>query len=564
MIKETYQRWLDYPQMDPVLKKELAEMNEQQIEDAFYTNLAFGTAGMRGLLGAGTNRMNIYTVGKANVGYGQYLCSLTPHPSVAIAYDNRFYSPEFARHSAEVLASMGIKCYLFTSLRPTPELSFAVRELKCTGGIVVTASHNPKEYNGYKVYDETGCQLTPEKIDLVIKNVEAVKDELAINPVLTEEQQKLIVPIDKEIDIPYLQQVLTVQLNPQLEKDNFSLVFTPQHGTANNSVKALFDTIGYHYIPVTEQCTPDPAFSNTVVPNPEDPRAYELAIRYAQKNNADIVLSTDPDADRVGVVVRDKTGHYTLMSGNQTGSVLLEYVFSQLTEKGKMPKNPVMFNTVVTSDLGEKIADHYGVATEKTLTGFKYIGAKIFGYEKTHQRNFVFGYEESYGYLLKPFVRDKDANQSCVIIAEAANFYKQQGKTLLDVLNELYAKYGTYQETQQSMSLPGEDGSAKLKQLLADLRAHVPSQLAGHMIVKYEDYGTRKQYQSGNVSDLTGFDISDVLKYYMDDGSWIAIRPSGTEPKCKFYYCIAGRDKNDAAMKTEEYYRAIADLTGNK
>lgn len=561
MVNEAYQRWLNYPDMDPTLKKELQEMNAEQINDAFYTNLAFGTAGMRGLIGAGTNRMNIYTVRKANVGYGQYLLTLSEHPSVAIAYDNRYYSPEFAQESANVLASMGIMCYLFTSLRPTPELSYAVRYLQCTGGIVVTASHNPKEYNGYKVYDETGCQLTPEKIAKVIANVDKISDELAINPQLSEAQKELIKPIDQQIDIPYIREVLTVQLNPQLDKDNFSIVFTPQHGTANHSVRTLFELIGFHCIPVVEQCVPDPAFSQTVVPNPEDPRAYELAISYAQKNNADIVLSTDPDADRVGVVVKDRFGHYTLMSGNQTGSVLLEYVFSQLTAKGKMPENPVMFNTVVTSDLGEKIAAHYGVATEKTLTGFKYIGAKIHGYEASHQRNFVFGYEESYGYLLKPFVRDKDANQSCVIIAEAAAYYKQQNKTLLDVLDELYQTYGYYRETQQSISLPGEDGSEKLKKLLQKLRAHVPSQLAGHVIVKYEDYGTQKQYIGSAESDLKGFDVSDVLKYYMDDESWIAIRPSGTEPKCKFYYCIKGRSDADAKMKTEEYYRAIKDLT---
>jgi len=562
MENEVYERWLNHPDMDPVLKKELQSMTPQQINDAFYTNLAFGTAGMRGLLGAGTNRMNIYTVRKANYGFGQYLCQLAEHPSVAIAYDNRFYSPQFAMESARVLAGFGIKCYLFTSLRPTPELSYAVRYLKCTGGIVVTASHNPKEYNGYKVYDETGCQLTPEKIAKVIANVQAVKDELALQPRLTPEQEKLIVPIDRQVDIPYLKEVLTVQLNPQLTKDDFTIVFTPQHGTANCSVRALFDTIGYHYIPVAEQCVPDPAFSKTVVPNPEDPRAYELAITYARKNNADIVLSTDPDADRVGVVVREANGHYSLMSGNQTGSVLLEYVFSQLQAKGKMPDNPVMFNTVVTSDLGERIAEHYGVATEKTLTGFKYIGAKIHGYETSHARNFVFGYEESYGYLLKPFVRDKDANQSCVIIAEAANYYKQHGKTLMDVLHDLYAAYGTYSETQQSIALAGADGSAKLAKLLADLRAHVPSQLAGHVIVKYEDYGTRQRVVGGKASPLEGFDVSDVLKYYMDDGSWIAIRPSGTEPKCKFYYCIKGRSADDAQMKTEEYYRAVKDLIG--
>ncbi|MBR0229816.1 MAG: phospho-sugar mutase [Erysipelotrichaceae bacterium] len=561
MIEEKYRQWLEEPSMDPELKAELETMTEEQKHDAFYTDAEFGTAGMRGLLGAGTNRLNVYTIRKATVGLARYLLATTEgQPSVAISYDNRFNSTLFAEESAKVLASYGIKSYIFESLRSTPELSYAVRYLNCTSGIMITASHNPKEYNGYKVYDSTGCQMVPDMVAGVIDEIKKVEETFVLSPELNEEQKQLIHTIGKDVDDPYIADVLKIQLNPDLDKNNFRLVFTPQHGTAYETVKELYRQIGYDCVYVKEQCTPDPAFSNTIIPNPEDPRAYELAIKYAEACKADIAISTDPDDDRLGVVVR-QDGKYVLMTGNQTGAVLLEYVYSQLKEKGLMPARPVMFNTVVTGDLGEKVADSYGVETEKTLTGFKYIGDKIHKYELSHEKNFVFGYEESYGYLVSPIVRDKDANQSSVLIAECANFYKKQGKTLLDVLHELYARFGTYDESQQSISLPGEEGKAQIKKMLNAIRENRPAAIAGCPVVKFEDFLLRKQYVEGEERELNGFDLSDVLKLTLADESWIAIRPSGTEPKCKIYYCIKGRDANDVAVKKEQYYAAMKKLT---
>ena len=560
MIQEKYEQWLNHPAMDADLKEELANMTPEQKHDAFYTDAEFGTAGMRGLLGAGTNRLNVYTIRKATTGFAKYLNKIAEHPTVAISYDNRFKSTDFSVESAKVLAAYGIESYVFESLRSTPELSYAVRYLNCTGGIMVTASHNPKEYNGYKVYDSTGCQMIPEMVQGVIDEIKALGDELIDSPVLTKEQEALIHRIGADVDEPYIREVMGIALNPDLDKSDFKVVYTPQHGTSIMSLRPLFERMGYDVTYVEEQCTFDPAFGATKIPNPEDPRAYELAIEYGEKVGADIAISTDPDGDRLGVVV-NQNGKWILMTGNQTGAVLLEYVYSQMKEKGLMPAHPVMFNTVVTSDLGEAVARNYGVETEKTLTGFKYIGSKIHRYEQTGEKDFVFGYEESYGYLVKPFVRDKDANQSTVLICEAANFYKKQGKTLVDVLDELYDKYGTYDESQQSISLPGEEGKLKIQAMLKNLRENVPADVAGCKVVRWEDFKTAKRYENGKEEDIVGFDRSDVLKYFLADGSWIAVRPSGTEPKCKIYYCIKGANKADVAEKRKNYYAAMAELT---
>ena len=560
MIQEKYEQWLNHPAMDADLKEELLNMTPEQKHDAFYTDAEFGTAGMRGLLGAGTNRLNVYTIRKATTGFAKYLNSIAEHPTVAISYDNRFKSTDFAVESAKVLAAYGIESFVFESLRSTPELSYAVRYLKCTGGIMVTASHNTKEYNGYKVYDSTGCQMIPEMVQGVIDEIKALGDELIDSPKLTAEQEALIHKIGADVDEPYIKEVMGIALNPDLDKSDFKVVYTPQHGTSIMSLRPLFERMGYNVTYVEEQCTFDPAFGATKIPNPEDPRAYELAIEYGEKVGADIAISTDPDGDRLGVVV-NQNGKWILMTGNQTGAVLLEYVYSQMKEKGLMPAHPVMFNTVVTSDLGEAVAKNYGVETEKTLTGFKYIGSKIHGYEQTGEKDFVFGYEESYGYLVQPFVRDKDANQSTVLICEAANFYKKQGKTLVDVLDELYEKYGTYDESQQSISLPGEEGKLKIQAMLKNLRENVPTDVADCKVIRWEDFKTAKRYENGKEEDIVGFDRSDVLKYFLADGSWIAVRPSGTEPKCKIYYCIKGADKADVAEKRKNYYAAMAELT---
>jgi phosphoglucomutase len=559
-IEEKYQQWLNDPRMEADLKADLEQMTEAEKQDAFYMDAEFGTGGMRCLLGAGTNRLNVYTVRKVTTGFARWLNRHYPHPTVAISYDNRLHSADFARESAKVLAANGIKSYVFESLRPTPELSYAVRYLHCSGGIMITASHNTKEYNGYKVYDETGCQMVPDLVQGVIDEIQALGGELVESPALSEEQKSLIEIIGESVDAPYLGEVEKIQLNPDLDKSGFRLVFTSQQGTSYKCVVPLFEELNYDAVYVKEQLVPDTEFSATVTPNPEDPRAYELAIRYAEANDADILISTDPDGDRIGVAVK-KDGKYVLMTGNQTGAVLQEYVYSQMTEKGLMPEHPVMFNTVVTGDLGEKVAAHYGVECEKTLTGFKYIGSKIHHYEQTHEKEFVFGYEESYGYLIKPFVRDKDATQSTIMIAECANYYKQQGLTMLDVLEQLYQQYGTYEESQMAMAAQGKEGKEKIARMMDDLRQNVPAQIAGHAVVRFQDFREKAQYIDGKRLPLEGFDVSNVLKFFLDDESWIAIRPSGTEPKCKFYYCVKGTDHQDCAEKTRQYHEAIAALT---
>ncbi len=543
--------WKNFKALDPTLKVLLEKASESELQDAFYTDLEFGTAGMRGLLGAGTNRLNIYTIRKANLAFARYLLQYpnAKERGVAIAYDNRHMSKEFAMESATVLAKNGIKAYVFSSLRPTPELSYAVRLLNCEGGIVVTASHNPKEYNGYKVYDENGCQLVPELIDQVIKESKAIEDELSIDVSLSDEQKKLIHIIDKEVDEPYLKAVLGCQLRPDQDKSKVKLIFTPQHGTANILVRESLTKAGYHFVPLLSQCDPDPDFSNTKSPNPEEKIAYEGAIELAKLEKADAVLSTDPDADRLGVAVLHNN-EYVLLTGNQTGSILIDYLFMTRRELSKMPEYPVMFNTIVTSDLGEKIATHYGVETEKTLTGFKFIGDKIAKYEINQKKNFVFGYEESYGYLFEPFVRDKDAIQACLILAECITYHKNNGMTLVDVLNGLYAKFGTHLEDQVSLTLKGEEGAQRIKAILDHFRTEVIDDFAGIKVVVKEDYMTSLKISKDQVTVLD-FPKSDVIKYFLEDGSWIAIRPSGTEPKCKFYFCIVAPNQSAVQHKFE-------------
>lgn len=562
LTQERYEKWVNHPNLDARYKDVLENMNDEEKNDAFYTLIEFGTAGMRGLLGPGTNRINIHTIRKATQGYANYIIAAGKEAcekGIAIGYDNRHMSRELAFDCADLLAKNNIRSYVFESLRPTPELSFAVRHLGCFGGIMITASHNPKEYNGYKLYDDKGCQLIPSLAAQVIDQVNAIEDELAIDANCTEEQKKLITVIGKDVDEEYYKNVLSIQLNPDVNKD-IKIVFSPEHGTANIPVQEVYKRAGYTCIPVEEQCTPDPDFSNTPTPNPEQPGAYELALEYAKKNDADLILVCDPDADRMGVGVKHN-GEYVVLTGNQSGSVEIEYICSQLTKQNKMPENPVMFNTVVTSDLGEKVAADYGVTTEKTLTGFKFIGEKVAKYEVTHEKNYVFGYEESYGSLIKPFVRDKDAPQACLMLAEACAYYKQEGKDLVDVLDSLYDRHGTYEESQVALTLSGEAGANRIKEILANLRKDSPAEIGGTKVVKSEDYKECVIKEGDKVTELTGFTKSDVLKYYLEDGSWIAVRPSGTEPKCKFYYCIKGASKEDAHNKTVHFQQAMKELT---
>ena len=559
---ERYEKWLNKEGLDESLKASLKEMDEKDKEDAFYMNLEFGTAGMRGILGAGTNRMNIYTIRKANVGFAKYVLTLEngKERGVAIGYDNRHMSYKFAIESAKVLATYGIKSYVFESLRPTPELSFAVRYLKCAGGIMITASHNPKEYNGYKVYDDTGCQLIPEWGDQVVRFVNEVEDELSVNVISDEEAYPYITYIGQEVDEAYYKEVMNVEINPGMDKKDFKIVFSPQHGTSNIPVRTCLKRLGYNIIPALAQCAPDPDFSNTKSPNPEVAVSYELAIKKAKEVDADVVVICDPDGDRLGVVAKHD-GEYVLMSGNQSAAVYLEYILSQLKEKGALPSNAVMYNTIVTSDLGELVARSYGVDVEKTLTGFKFIGDKIRKYEVTGEKQFIFGYEESYGCVVKDFVRDKDAIQAVLIAAEAGNYYKQQGKDLIDVLNELYVKHGTFKETQIALSKAGVDGAKRIQEIMANLRSNVPQNIGDYKVVAIEDYqtSTRLADEQEIVIDLPK---SNVLKYYLEDGSWIAARPSGTEPKCKFYFSIKGNDQKDAANKTNVFHKAMMEMIG--
>ncbi len=552
---DKYNEWLGHPNLDKKLKEELTQLNESQIEDAFYTNIEFGTAGMRGILGVGTNRINLHTIRKANQGFAEFIIKNgleAMNRGVAIGYDNRHMSFEFAMDSAKMMAKNNIKSYVYDTLRSTPQLSFAVRYHNCFGGIMITASHNPKEYNGYKLYDEQGCQLVPSLANQVIEKVNEVKDELSLDTNLSPEQEKLITVLSKETDEAYYNEVLKIQLNPEQDKSFIEIVFSPEHGTANVPIQEIFHRTGYRYIPVIEQCNPDPNFSNTETPNPEEKGAYTMAIEYAKNNASDLILVCDPDADRMGVGVLHE-GEYVLLTGNQSGAILIEYIFSQLSFKGLMPENPVMFNTVVTGDLGEKIANKYGVETEKTLTGFKFIGEKIQKYTASNEKNYVFGYEESYGSLITTFVRDKDAPQACLMLAEAACYYKAQGKTLVDVLNDCYKEHGAYQETQFSISLAGKEGALRIKEIMNTLRSEGLDEIADVKVIKIEDYFNETSSINSKVEKLTGFVKADVLKYYLEDGSWIAVRPSGTEPKCKVYFCVCSENVDEATKKTEIY-----------
>ena len=540
-----YKNWLNNSNIDTDTKNELLaiEGNDKEIKERFYNEIEFGTAGMRGVLGAGLNRMNIYMVRRATQGYADYIKSKgidACQRGVVIAHDNRRMSVEFSHETAGVLAANGIKSYIFDSLRPTPELSFAVRELGAFGGVMITASHNPPEYNGYKLYDERGCQLVPSMIDELIKYVSAIEDPLSIKSLDLSEAKDFVTLLDNTIDEKYYNAVLSISLLKDINKD-IKVVYSPQHGTGNVPVREVLGRSGYNVIPVLEQCTADTEFSNTKNPNPEVKEAFELSIEYANKNDADIIITTDPDCDRLGVAVK-QGDEYILMTGNQTAAVILEYILVQRSKNNTMPKNPVVFNTVVTSDLGDRICEHFGVSIEKTLTGFKFIGDKIFTHETLKDKNFVFGYEESYGCLAADFVRDKDAVQASLMLCECAAYYKEKGITLYDALNAIYEKYGYYNDSVDSFTFKGLDGAEKIKSLVDDLRNNPPKDVMGISVVKVEDYTKEEMIK-------LGYPKSNVLRFVFEDTSWVAVRPSGTEPKCKFYFCISSENKETAIPK---------------
>ena len=549
MLKE---KWNKLAQSESWVHDALNQMDRETMHDAFYKSLEFGTAGMRGLLGVGPNRMNIYTVGKATLGFAKYLKETFSDRSdlkVAIAFDNRHQSREFAQVSADILSGFGIKSYVYKDPRPTPQLSFTVRDLDCVAGIMVTASHNPKEYNGYKVYDETGCQLVDHKINRVIELINEHEDETTVD--VTTSDESLIEYLGRDYDTVYEAKVKDIQLRPDEEK-TVSIVFSSQHGAALPVMSDIYDELKYDVTIVKEQASYDPDFINTKTPNPEDKASYDLAIEYAKRSNADLILSCDPDADRMGVVVHHE-GEYVYLSGNQGGSVLQEYLYSSMKELNLMPENPIMYNTIVTSDLGEKIAKAYGVEVKKTLTGFKYIGEQI---EANPQKDFVFGYEESYGYLIKEFVRDKDAIQACLMLAEAANYYKSKGKTLVDVLNSLHEKFGVHNEVTESVAFEGEEGLKKIQSILKDFRESDIESIAGVAVLEKQDFLTGKT-SKGETINLPS---SNVLKFLLEDGSWIAVRPSGTEPKCKFYYCVIAQSDAEASEKYQSFSKEIKEI----
>ncbi len=555
--KNNLKNWKRFSKLEGSLKKELIS-SEISLEDAFYKNLEFGTGGMRGELGPGTNRMNIYTVRKATVGLARYIEEHGEEAKirgVVIAYDSRHKSPEFAMEAARTLATHGIQTYVFEELTPTPELSFAVRHLHAFSGIVITASHNPPEYNGYKVYGEDGAQLTPEEADKVIQKVNEVENELEIFVQAGEEliEKGLIQMIGEKVDHFYLEQLLTISESPVISRDvNLSIVFSPLHGTGLKMVEQGLSALGYQNVHlVKEQSVPDPEFSTVISPNPEEKEAFALAIRDGKEKNADILIATDPDADRLGIAVKDRNGEYLLLTGNQTGAILMDYILSRKQAKGTMPTNGRVFKTIVTSELGRKVAEAYGATVEDVLTGFKFIGEKIKTYEKTGEYEFLFGYEESYGYLIGDFARDKDAIQAVLMAVEAAAYYKKQGKTLYDVLLVLYERFGFYQEGLESLTLKGKEGSEQIQSILKSFRENSLTELCGISVETSEDYKSSIRKSAGK-EEIISLPKSNVIKYFLQDGSWICLRPSGTEPKIKFYFSVVGNSLEDSQSKLNQ------------
>ncbi|WMX56636.1 phospho-sugar mutase [Peribacillus sp. R9-11] len=567
--KSVYTTWAGYQNLNGELRVLLEEMqqDEAKLEDAFYKNLEFGTGGMRGEIGAGTNRMNIYTVRKATAGLAQYISTFGEEAKgrgAVIAYDSRHKSPEFALEAAKTLATFGVKAYLFDELRPTPELSFAVRKLNAFAGIVITASHNPPEYNGYKVYGSDGAQLPPEAADQVISYVNAIESELDIQIKEAKDlkEQGLIEIIGEELDAAYNKELLTVPENPQLaEEIDVSLVFTPLHGTANKSVRRALQSLGYQNVHIVkEQELPDPDFSTVKSPNPEEPAAFELAIELGNKVEADLLIATDPDADRLGIAVKNKSGKYVVLTGNQTGALFLDYLLAQKKEKGTIPENGIVLKTIVTSEIGRTIAESYGLKTMDVLTGFKFIAEKINQYNKSGEHSFLFGYEESYGYLIKDFARDKDAIQAAVLAVEVCAYYKKQGLTLYEGLLNVFEKYGFYLEGLRSLTLKGIEGAKQIQGILDQFRQNPPTQIAGIQVVVEEDYQSSKKHSlTSNSEELIELPKSNVLKYFLKDGTWVCLRPSGTEPKIKFYFGVQGKTMAESEAKLSA---VIADFMG--
>ncbi|MBR7552558.1 phospho-sugar mutase [Allobacillus sp. GCM10007491] len=564
--KQIAESWLAFDQLDEELRTELEQIkhDDQAMQDAFYEPLKFGTGGIRGVLGAGINRMNIYTVRKAAKGLALYLerygSDFKKH-GVVVAYDSRYKSKEFAIETARVLGVHGIKTYVFTSLRPTPELSFAVRHLGTAAGVMITASHNPPEYNGYKVYNETGGQLPPEQADLMIEKVNGIENELTIEVMDQEalEEQGLLQWIDEDVDKAYLSELKSITLNADViskQADELNIVFTPLHGTAGKLVTQGLKQLGFNQVHlVEEQMIADPEFSTVESPNPEEHQAFEYAIGLGEKVDADILVATDPDADRLGVAAKNAAGNYQVLSGNQLGALMLDYILANTKE---IPSNGMMIKTIVTSELGRAVAEHYGIQSMDVLTGFKFISEKIEEFQQTSTHTFMFGYEESYGYLINDFSRDKDAVQSTMMACEMAAFYNEKGMTLFDALETLYEQHGYYIEDLHSVKMEGIDGAKEIARLMDRFREN-PVNTAGDLNAEIvEDYTTgRRTYLADGREEEIELPSANVLKVKMSDDCWYCLRPSGTEPKMKFYFGVKGETREEADRRLEQLKKAI-------
>ncbi|HHG7535735.1 TPA: phospho-sugar mutase [Streptococcus pneumoniae] len=556
--QENYQKWVDFVELPDYLRQDLENMDEKTKEDAFYTNLEFGTAGMRGLVGAGTNRINIYVVRQATEGLARLIESKGGNEKergVAIAYDSRHFSPEFAFESAAVLAKHGIKSYVFESLRPTPELSFAVRHLNCFAGIMVTASHNPAPFNGYKVYGEDGGQMPPHDADALTTYIRAIENPFAVEvaDVETEKASGLIEVISEAVDIEYLKEVKDININPALIEEfgkDMKIVYTPLHGTGEMLARRALAQAGFDSVQVVEaQATADPDFSTVTSPNPESQAAFALAEELGRQVGADVLVATDPDADRVGVEVLQKDGSYLNLSGNQIGAIMAKYILEAHKNAGTLPENAALCKSIVSTDLVTKIAESYGATMFNVLTGFKFIAEKIQEFEEKHNHTYMMGFEESFGYLIKPFVRDKDAIQAVLVVAELAAYYRSRGLTLADGIEEIYKEYGYYAEKTISVTLSGVDGAEQIKAIMAKFRNNAPTEWNATAITVVEDFKAQTAtVADGTVTNLTT-PPSDVLKYTLADGSWIAVRPSGTEPKIKFYIAVVGETNEESQAK---------------
>ena len=569
--KEVYEQWLSNPYFDDATKEELKNIAEDdnEIKERFYMDLEFGTAGLRGIIGAGTNRMNIYVVRRATQGLANYIAKVDKKSQgVAIAYDSRHMSPEFAEEAALCLAANGIKAYIFESLRPTPELSFAVRHLGCAAGINVTASHNPPEYNGYKVYWEDGAQITPPHDSGIMGEVKSISDWNTVKTMDKAEAEKagLFQVIGKEVDDAYMAELKKQVLHMdaiEAEGKNLKLVYTPLHGTGNIPARRILKELGFENVYVVqEQELPDGDFPTVSYPNPEAAEAFELGLKLAKEVDADLVLATDPDADRLGVRVKDKNGEYHDLTGNMSGCLLANYEISQKKAiNGSLPEDGALIKTIVTTNLADAIAKGYGVKLIEVLTGFKFIGQQILGFEQSGKGSYLFGFEESYGCLIGTYARDKDAIVATMALCEAAAYYKTQGKTLWDAMIEMYEQFGYYKDAIQSVTMKGIEGLQKIQEIMNSLRQNPPAEFAGHKVTAVRDYkaDTITDVATGAVKP-TGLPNSNVLYYELTDDAWVCVRPSGTEPKVKFYYGVKGTSLEDADKKSETMGKAVLDM----